>query len=308
MTMEAPLGSTAEAPQLRPLGVGDIIDRVLRMYRQRPVLFLTLSAIPNLIGVLIAQGARLVWPNAFLDFDQFAFLNDPNRMLAQLQAQQGRSGDTIVGLVSVIPQSLGIAALTYAAANMYLGRPVAIGAAFRAALADVPRLILTLFVLVIVLFGIWFAAIFVSTLPAVISGIGILIILVFFAVAVLPFFLLASFALVPTVSALEDAGPIHSMRRSLQLIAGSRWRIIGLLVLLLVLEIVLGVVLSTVFLGAFLTQSTAGRVAAVLVGAAGTIAWEPLPWATLALFYYDMRVRKEALDLQLAAEALPRTE
>src|ERR1700752_1064222 len=105
----------AEAPQLRPLGVGDMIDRVFRMYRQRPLLFLTLSAVPNLIAVLISQGARLAFPTWFFDFDQFQFVNAPNQMFGLLreQAQRAGPGDTIVGLISLFPQAVGIAALTY---------------------------------------------------------------------------------------------------------------------------------------------------------------------------------------------------
>jgi hypothetical protein len=36
------------------------------------------------------------------------------------------------------------------------------------------------------------------------------------------------------------------------------------------------------------------------------IAWAPIYWGTFSILYYDLRVRKEALDLQLAVEALPR--
>src|SRR2546430_4350877 len=120
----------AEAPQLRPLGIGDMIDRVFRMYRQRPLLFLTLSAVPNLIAVIVSQGGRLLFPTWFIDFDQFSFVNNPTQALDLLQQQAGRAGpgDTIVGLISLIPQSVGIAGLTFAAANMYLGRPVQLGA------------------------------------------------------------------------------------------------------------------------------------------------------------------------------------
>ena len=308
MTTEATAITATEAPQLRPLGIGDIIDRVFRMYRQRPLLFLTLSAIPNLFIVLITQAAHLIWPDAFIDLNQFAFIDDPNRMLDVFQRQAGRTGDSIIGLISIFPQSLGIAALTYAAANTHLGRPVAIGAALRTGLADVPRLLVTIFVLFVVLFVGWIGVILLTAIPLAITRIGALAILVFAAIGIVPFFFLASFALVPTVSTLEDAGPIHSMRRSLQLIAGSRWRVLGLIVLLFVLEIVLSALLGAIFLGAFMSESTAGRIAAVLVESAGTIAWEPLPWASLALFFYDLRVRKVALDLQLAAEGLPREE
>jgi hypothetical protein len=273
------------------------------------LLFLTLSAIPNLISVLIAQGARLIWPDAFINFDELQFINDPQQMLRALQDQMATAapGDTIVGFVSIIPQSLSIAALTFAAANTYLGRPVSVGGALRAALVDIPRLIVTLVVLIIAIILVWVVGIIASSIPLLLTQIAILAFLIFAAAFVLPVWLLASFALVPTISTIEDAGPFSAMGRSLRLIAGSRWRIIGVMILLFIIEIILSALLGAIFLGAFLTESTAGRVAAVLVGAAGTIAWEPLPWAALALFYYDMRVRKEAFDLQLAAEALPST-
>ncbi|MBM4433759.1 MAG: hypothetical protein FJ028_01350 [Chloroflexi bacterium] len=38
---------------LRPLGVGDIVDRVFGTYRQRPLMFLAVAAIPFLVLVLV---------------------------------------------------------------------------------------------------------------------------------------------------------------------------------------------------------------------------------------------------------------
>lgn len=306
MTTEA-----VAAPQLRPLGVGDMIDRVFRMYRQRPLLFITLSAVPTLISVLITEGARLLFPDQFVTFE-FTPGSDPQQMIRDLQTQalnsRGAWGDSVTGLISLIPQTLGIAALTYAAAQTYLGRVVTPGVAFRAALADVPRLLVTLLVGGIFFVVVWVLAIIVSALPAIITRIGILSVLIVVSAFVVPAWLFASLSLSATVSAIEDAGPVSSIRRSFRLIAGNRWRLIGILILLLIIQVVLTTVLGAVFLAAFLAQSTAAQVATVLVGAAGSILWEPLPWAVLTLFYYDMRVRKEAFDLQLAAEALPSAE
>ena len=297
-----------ETVQLRPLGVGDIIDGVLRMYRQRPWLFLTLAAIPNLISVLIAEGARLLWPNEFVDFDQLAFVNDPQLFLQQFRdLSAGRPGDTIVFFISLIPQSFSIAALTFAAANTYLGRRVSVGSALRVGVEDLLRVLFTFVVIVIVGAIVYIAAIVVSTLPAAFTRIGILSFLIVIAAVVVPIWLIASLVLAPTIAAMEDSNPFSAMRRAMRLIAGSRWRVIGLLVLLFIVQIVLSTLLASVFLAAFAAQSTAGQIAAVLVSAAATILWEPLPWATLALFYFDMRIRKEAYDLQIAAEGLPST-
>src|SRR5712691_9285395 len=48
-----------EAPQLRPLGVGDIVDRVFSMYRQRALLFAVLAAVPYLALFLVIGGIAL---------------------------------------------------------------------------------------------------------------------------------------------------------------------------------------------------------------------------------------------------------
>ena len=42
-----------EVPQLRPLGVGDIVDRVFALYRSRPLLYIAASAVPYLLFVLV---------------------------------------------------------------------------------------------------------------------------------------------------------------------------------------------------------------------------------------------------------------
>jgi len=44
-----------------------------------------------------------------------------------------------------------------------------------------------------------------------------------------------------------------------------------------------------------------------LVNLASTIIWAPVEWIAFTILYYDLRVRKEAFDLQLAAEALPQS-
>ncbi len=301
-----------EAPTLRPLGIGDVIDRVFGLYRAHPVLFLVLAAIPNLLSILVSQGSQLIFPGAFVDFSQLAFQGDFTKFLEDTQ-RQSRAANAqqplvplVVLLISLVIASLGATTLTCAAAKLYLGKSTTVGESFAEGMRAVPRVALSLIVAFIVFLVVWLLIIFLSALPVAITRIGILVVPVFVATIVVPVALFVSFALVPTVSMLEGAGPISSIRRSWSLAGGNRWRLLGLLVLLLVLEIVLGILIGTVFLAAFFSESTVSRIVALLVSAVGTILWEPLPWATLAVFYYDLRVRKEAFDLRLAAEALPR--
>jgi hypothetical protein len=78
------------------------------------------------------------------------------------------------------------------------------------------------------------------------------------------------------------------------------------MLLLLVLQVVLSSILSFVLLASFVTDETLQIVLQQVVNLLATIAWAPVYWGTFAVLYYDLRVRKEGFDLQLAAEALPR--
>jgi len=110
----------------------------------------------------------------------------------------------------------------------------------------------------------------------------------------------------PAVLILESAGPVAALRRSWGLSDGHRWRILGLILLLIVLQAVLSSLLSFVIVASFITDQVVQLVVQQAVNLLATIAWAPVYWGTFAVLYYDLRVRKEAFDLQLAAEALPR--
>jgi len=45
--------ATPLAPTLKPLGVGDVLDRTFNLYKQRPLLFIALSAIWYLLLVIV---------------------------------------------------------------------------------------------------------------------------------------------------------------------------------------------------------------------------------------------------------------
>ena len=56
----------APAPQLRPLGVGDIVDRVFALYRAQPILFIAIATVPYLILVLVIVGLGLAFATTFI--------------------------------------------------------------------------------------------------------------------------------------------------------------------------------------------------------------------------------------------------
>ncbi len=49
------------APTLRPLGVGDIVDRTIGLYRASPGLFLVLAALPYVVLAIVSLGLNLAF-------------------------------------------------------------------------------------------------------------------------------------------------------------------------------------------------------------------------------------------------------
>ena len=60
-----------DAPVLRPLGVGDVVDRVFNLYRGRPLLFLALAAIPYLVLFLVIGAMALGFAGSFVAIAPF---------------------------------------------------------------------------------------------------------------------------------------------------------------------------------------------------------------------------------------------
>ena len=304
-----------DAPQLRPLGVGDIVDRVFTVYRGRPLLFMALSAVPYLAlflvigGIALSLGPLLAPLGPFVDSlsDSLSVTTGarPNVPITPVIGTAIVSLFVLGGvavLVSVLFLSVQIGALVDAAAARYLGRETTVGASFRAGLRVAPKIIATGLLLFVSLTVGWlalFVLLFVAN-NALVATVGIL------GGLVATVFVFASWLVAPVVAAIEPVGPVHAVRRSWWLSQGHRWRILGLQILLVVLQAVLSTLISFIFVAAFISDAVVRVVLQNIVNVVATVLWAPIEWGTFTILYFDLRVRKEALDLQLAAEALPR--
>ena len=306
--MDAP--RAVEAPQLRPLGVGDIVDRVFNMYRQRPVLFMALSAVPYLALFLVIGGIALSLGTSLAPLGPF---------VTQISTPGGAQNVTftpevasalaalvvigvVAGLVSILFLSVQIGSLVDAAAARYLGREATVGSSFRAGLRVAPKIILAGMLLFFGLVAGWLLLFLVVALAnnALVATLGIL------GGLIATVFVFASWLVTPVVATLEPVGPLHAVRRSWWLSTGHRWRILGLQILLAVLQAVLSTLISFIFVAAFISDDVVRLVLQNIVNVVATVLWAPVEWGTFTILYFDLRVRKEALDLQIAAEALPR--
>lgn len=296
-----------EGATLRPLGVGDIVDRVFGIYRGRPLMFITIAAIPYLLLVLViaaltatfAAGA-IVALAPLLTGDVTPETLDIDRYLPVLGTL---TAFLLVVMIAAIAVSLvQSASLIAAMAARYMGRETTVGAALGAGVARTFDLFVMGALAFLAFIGMWIALIVAMAVVqqwwAVVLGA--------FGGLVATVFLTASWMVSPAIVMLEQAGPVAALRRAWALSTGNRWRILGLILLLSVLQVVLSSLLSFVLFASLAADQVVQLILQQAVNLIATIAWAPVYWGTFAVLYYDLRVRREAFDLQLAAEALPR--
>lgn len=286
-----------QAPILRPLGIGDIVDRVFGMYRAKPLLFLVVSAIPYLILAILLALLGVGFAGTLAIGPTF----DPTALDPQLVAGALTFGLLFIA-IAIMVFSVQSAALVHAASERYHGRETTIGRSLRVGLRASLRLIiagiLAFLGLIIVPTGV--------VIVAALSQQVILLVVAGFAAVFLFFFLITSWMLVPVIATIEGAGPIQALIRSWRLTSGSRWRVLGLLALLVVLQGVIGIVFAFVFLASFIADPLSRTVLQQAANLVASVVWAPVQWGTFTVLYYDTRVRREAYDLSLAAEALTR--
>jgi hypothetical protein len=293
---------------LRPLGVGDVLDRVFGIYRSRAVglfvlgmiLFVAIVLVWVVLGIAFALSGR----STFARLTPSA--NDPAAVLgnpAFVELIGGLFLFFILGwLLTLLVGAIFTGAVIDAASAAHLGQPRSISQSFVVGFQSSLR--------------IFFAGI-IATLAVSVIGVvynivsaffenGLVLFVLFCAYFFAIFYVQASWFVSPVVATIERHGPVSSLRRSWQLSGGFRWRIVGLFVLLVVLFIVL--LFLTVFLIGLIAAANpnAGAIAAVVAIFAAIPLWMPLFFGTMTVLYYDLRVRKEGFDLQLAAEAMPR--
>lgn len=256
---------------LRPLTLGELLDRTFHLYRNNFGLFVGIAAVAYLPLFII----RLVFG------------------VLQISALQGHVGAVaamvIGGLVAVVCYLLSVAAAqaatVTAVSSVYLGQATTVGESYSRVKDKIVRVALAMIGM----------------------GIGIGIGLLLLIVPGIILFLM--WALTIPVVVLEDADLFEALRRSRDLTAGHRGRVF-LIILLFALLIYLFTMLWDVPLTLMLlhggVQSMKQRLTSpgfIIVSDSFAFLTDALltPLMTIAfsLMYYDERVRKEAFDIQL---------
>ncbi|MFE4863059.1 glycerophosphoryl diester phosphodiesterase membrane domain-containing protein [Streptomyces sp. NPDC056670] len=302
---------------LRPLGVGEILDGAVSTARAhwRTVLGLTLTvAVISQIAQILA--VRYVLPAP-------ASIN-PNATGTEAVNQAfDAMRSSLVDLVPpvVIGQFATLfitAILTIVVSRSVLGRQVSLGDAWSEAR---PRL-LSLFGLLALLFVMCGSIIAVGILPgALVGGAGgaALALLGGAATSVVALWLYVRFSLASPALMLERQSIVQSLRRSAKLVNGSWWRIFGIILLTSALTAIVSMIITIPFTFAAMAADSSSfnglldgttpdfNWAYLIISGVGAVIGSAITYPIAAgvsvLLYIDQRIRREALDLELARAA-----
>jgi hypothetical protein len=265
------------ALDLRPLSLGELLDRTFFLYRRHFLLFIGIAAVPYLV-ILVPVLAGL--------------------LLYGLPARSGSPSivpaAAVVVIVLVILAAIAVfvaflysaGASVFAVSEIYAGRSASIRGSFRLVRGKGW-----------ILLGIMFLS-------------GLIMMGGFIALIIPGIYLMCRIPLATAAAMIEDIGPGDAIGRSFFLTKNFAGRSALIYLLAVSLQYGVGLMFQMPFL--VLSAVTAKQSHLMLLwtvlgqvgGLLGGILVAPVHTIGFALFYYDLRVRKEAFDLQMMMQAI----
>lgn len=308
-----------ETTQLRPLTLGEILDRTAQLYRTNFLLFAGIFAVTNCTVLLIA-----LVPQAL----------SPEYRQAVLAGGKIHTGLYLLILGSIVLFGMllygaSIAALTRAVAWVHMGEPATIRRAYASTLPRLGRYLWLMVLTALLVLGIALLAglalgivmaIAIFAIAALSGGsrnaafaAGVVVGLLFdVGLFVVTAWVAARYALGIPACVVENLKARKALRRSVELSKESRGRIFVLFLLVGVIQV--GLLLLTqgpFFLFIFKNHGhlTLGlNIVSQIVSVATNTLVGPILAAGLTLFYFDQRVRKEGYDIEWMMQAAGMTQ
>jgi hypothetical protein len=266
--------------QIGAMSIGDILDRGIKLLTSRLLTFYVINLIV-LAPILVTQ---MIMP-------QFGGMPNDRAVAGAGPAQlaQAFTGLLLIFL-GLLLQPMGTAACLHVISQEFVDRHIGIGTAFRFALKH------------------FWSLLWASILVGLVVTVG-------YMMCCVPGFLFyVWYIFVPQVVVVENCSGASALTRSKDLTSGFRWRIFGVYALFaafgaifVCVSLALGFlfpVMSQVNTDAgptlvrnetnYLIELLVRYVLNILVSSYAAVCW--------TLFYFDLRIRKEGLDLELAAQ------
>lgn len=305
---------------LRPLGVGEILDGAVSTMRAhwRTVLGISLTvAVLTEVVVVLLQGLVL---NDTVDTDA---LNDPSATLGELTRAMGDTmlSSGVVLVITLLGTIVATALLTMVTSRAVLGKSVTTSEAWQDSRPQLAKL----FGLTLLIPLIGAAVVAVGILPGVLIALAgaseagtSLAVLGGLAASVAALWLVVRFSLASPALMLEKQGVKKSLARSVKLVRGSWWRVFGIQLLAAIIANVVASIIVIPF--TFIAGALSGEGVTGFLDNAGELGWTflivsgigsvigsmltfPITAGVTVLLYIDQRIRREALDLELARAA-----
>jgi hypothetical protein len=252
------------------MGVGEILDAAIRLYRAR-------------WKSLMAIVAIALVPITFLQ----AFLT--RSMGSPLSTEAPVAGDVdstlitsvVLGIIQLLViQPFLTAAVAKASADTYLGHEVLVGPTFRYALSRIHSIL-------------W------------ISILSALAVLLGFVLLIIPGIIVAiRFVFGSTVLVVEGQKGTKALGRSWRLAKGHFWKLFGTLLLANIMASLVEGVLSIPGTVAFVAAGPSGWPFLAIASSLAAILTTPFTILITVLLYFDLRIRKEAFDLEVMTQEM----
>lgn len=305
-----------ETPELRPLGLGELLDLAFTLYRRRFWLFVGIMAIPSSLSIPM---------NALLFTFRVPAPAGPGAVPGLVA--RGLSLYAVVIVIFLLAYAVAIGAATYAVSESYLGRSATVRDSYRRVQGRIGRILGVLFNVILRLIGVMIVvgvafsvvAVGLAALTSIFkprgiaAGIlGVVIILIY--LTMMAFFVIWSlrYAIAIPAMLLENLGVLAAIRRSIVLTRGRRRQLFVAIVLASIVAYIGVIVFQGPFFAAGVFAGRGGSTPAwmgfssAVCGAIGGALTGPFLMIVLVLCYYDTRIRKEAFDLQFMMSSLGR--
>lgn len=295
------MGAVASTPapiRFRPMPLPELLDELFRLYRRQFSLIVGVSllvALPGLVWTLVTGTYRL---NS-ASFANIFVATGSTTPVFNSQQFLNLFGPILLGLVGgffLLPISIG--AVYRAVTDVALGRPATIGSVLRETLARYVPLLALVGLGILIFIG-WIIAEIIGLFLLVLPGLAVFCAAIYLAVR---------WTLTVAAMMAEDIGPIRGLGRSWNLVSGSWWRTFGILLIVGILQTIISYGLFILF-GVIAALFSTGDFQAAVVQVGGTLLTalvSPITTIAITLLYFDLRVRKEGLDLdQLAQQTSP---
>jgi hypothetical protein len=291
--------------ELRPLILGEILDRIFQLYRARFALFLGIAGVSTILELLwnLINMVEVRW------------------MIRHHLARQWATTVSTIPAWAILfaAAALCLAATNRAVAAIYDGEPTSIVKAFAALRRGWLRYVWVNTLAFFVAWGSIILVVLVGVMATLLAtrakslGQANMIALVYGATGLLVLFALPlclwltlRYSLAVPASIEEKLGAVRSLKRSVFLTLSTKRRI---LVLLLIVMAAQGTIVSAFMMPVLALmvrahgQASPGVTAyTVAVSALSSALIKPIYSIGLTLFYYDARVRKEGFDLERMLE------